>query len=267
MKKIIKTAFVLLTLLVSTTIRAQEEITFADLKQMVTVINSKLPLSMGMMMEWQSMEIDKEQLTLRYSVNDVGNTISRNLITDEEMKEQFRITLGGLGNEMGDFLHVVNSFGINTLFVLISENTGDSKRLLVTAQEMEEALNTEVSSEEILQLQIKNTQKTLPLSIGNGMNLTEVKLTSTYMVNTVTVDESIFSMDQMISNKNSMREVMVQMIAKNSDLSVTMQLMLCADTGRGYSYIYKGNTTGKMLRIDLTNEQLMEIFNSMVGEE
>lgn len=265
-KRFLPLTLITLFSLLSTNVKGQD-ITFAEYEKFVAGINSTLPLSTGPLMEFTNIEVNRTTLTMRYTFNDVGNTISKKFFTQEELREHFKMMLSGIEGDMQTFLSVACDFDLELRLVCLSENTGDKQEITIPTEDLRQILTTEVTAEEKLQYQIKSTQRMLPLSMGAGMTLTEVKLTSTYCITTCIVDANIVSIDQFIKNKDSIRKTIEDMILKQTDLTTVMQAAMCADTGRGISYIYKCDTTGKTLRIDISNDQLVSLLTQAFGED
>lgn len=259
MKNLLTSTLVLLISLLPAKVSAQEEITFTDLQQMTAVLNSQLPISLGVMMEWQSIDINTKQFTLRYSVNDTDDAIAKGKVTQEDLYESLRMNIAGLFDEDAILLfQAVCSFGIETRIVLTSENTGDKIQLVLTPEQMMEIMETEVEPEEMLQYRVKATKKSLPMTISNGVIFADVALTQDFMINTAIVDEAFISIDQMMANKENMRYSIIEVA--NNDVSSLMELMLCIGTERGFKYIYKGNNSGKKVEIVFTFAELVELF-------
>ena len=99
-------------------------------------------------------------------------------------------------------------------------------------------------SDEMLELMISETNKSLPAEYGEGMINTKLVREGNYVVYYYMCDEDIYDIDLMNKNLPSMKDMVVEEL--NSDDSyVSLFRGICKDAGVGVGYVYVGNRSGK----------------------
>lgn len=101
-----------------------------------------------------------------------------------------------------------------------------------------------------LMAELEELNSELPEEIEDGMVMTEVKLVGKSVEYTVVVDEDMYDIDQMRSNKSMIRKEMRKIFSDDADLRQIKS------TGLNLRYHYIGADSGDDCVITLTNDEL-----------
>lgn len=235
-----------------------------ELKSALVEFNAQMPISLGPSGEIQSMHLEGQNVVLEMLINDLGNVITKNQYAQQEYKEDCLTTLSGI--RMMDpaactSFQLFAKLGLGLKMNVTSENTNDRISVIVSPEELSKCMNSDPDFEKILRLQVKNTCKALPIS-SNGMTITNCELRGRFHVTTSVIDESQLDMDLIEQSKLQFKNLILENITKNVDLTVVMNAFLCYKGNYGIIYEYVGSKSNKKFQVILSNEELGAIFNT-----
>ena len=145
--------------------------------------------------------------------------------------------------------------------VLTTEND-ETRTIVLESSDIAEILNdTDVTPEESLNMIIENNKKSCPLDMQNGMVMTDIGLVNGILLTEITVDEDLYSMSVMESNKAIIRQDIIEMIQQEKDMMAVKMAEILLKTNNGMGYIYIGNTSKYAVRLVFTSEELRAIMN------
>lgn len=99
-------------------------------------------------------------------------------------------------------------------------------------------------SDEMLELMISETNKSLPAEYGEGMINTKLVREGNYVVYYYMCDEDIYDIDLMNKNQSSMKDMVLEEL-NSDDVLISMFREICKNAGVGIGYVYIGNRSGK----------------------
>lgn len=110
-------------------------------------------------------------------------------------------------------------------------------------------------SDEMLELMISETNKSLPAEYGEGMINTKLVREGKYVVYYYMCDEDIYDIDLMNKNLPAMKDMVLEEL--NSDnVFLSMFREVCKNAGVGVGYVYVGNRSGKKASCYIPASQL-----------
>ena len=99
-------------------------------------------------------------------------------------------------------------------------------------------------ADELLELMISETNKTLPAEYAEGMINTKLVREGNYVVYYYMCDEDLYDIDLMNKNLPTMKSMVLEEL--NSDnVFLSMFREVCKNAGVGVGYVYVGNRSGK----------------------
>ena len=234
-----------------------KEYSFEDMEGYVTNFNAECPKVMGLTSEITSMAINRRYWTVRLKVNSFG----KGFVEDYEgdgAKDMAKTMIKGFNKEQ-----ISAIFNLNVGFKLVLTTENDETRTIVLeSSDIAEILNdTDVTPEESLNMIIENNKKSCPLDMQNGMVMTDIGLVNGILLTEITVDEDLYSMSVMESNKAIIRQDIIEMIQQEKDMMAVKMAEILLKTNNGMGYIYIGNTSKYAVRLVFTSEELRAIMN------
>ena len=97
-----------------------------------------------------------------------------------------------------------------------------------------------------------------PLEMGIGLTLTDAILTDKMVQFICLVNESMVSFDNIVGNRESVREAICTMLFSGTDAIMIMQNTQIALAGLSLSYKYVGSDSGRTMMVDFSNQELRE---------
>lgn len=111
-------------------------------------------------------------------------------------------------------------------------------------------------AEEFLREGVRQERADLPMDMGSGMKMTDIKIEPAYVTYIVKCDEDLLDIDLLNSNKAEVRRNMKQSLRSNDDAEIAHFLKLCKMAHKGMAYRYVGDTSGKVCRIEISYSEL-----------
>lgn len=62
-----------------------------EFENIIIGINSQLPMSMGPTMIWESMSMNEKEVFCKFQINDIGNTLSKMQLSEEQLKNNINL--------------------------------------------------------------------------------------------------------------------------------------------------------------------------------
>ncbi len=228
-------------------------------------MNSQMPISMGPSGEAQSVAIEGQYVVYDIVVNDLGNTMSKGVLTPEKYKDTFLtfLPVSIMSTQyLSDFFSAMIEFNMGIIFHVTSENTGDVISVTISSQELNESINSQPNFKKVLDIAVMNTKASYPINTY-GITLVDSELKNGYWVNTAIVNEAEVNFEAIQENAEQVKEQIKNMIVSATDQVFNMNLFYCCMADYGFSYDYVGSSSNKHVLIIFTADELMEILSSI----
>lgn len=135
------------------------------------------------------------------------------------------------------------SYGISIKYVIIEERTNKELSYCFTPAEINEALNTKEKSDyELLALWFEKDKKLYPISIEEGIKLTDCVLQDSMAVYKITLDEKNYKWDKKSIVASEIKDIIRKELLRNIN-SYWMELLIRTHCGIKYNYV--GSISGK----------------------
>ncbi|MDE6272588.1 MAG: hypothetical protein K2M31_06235 [Muribaculaceae bacterium] len=106
-----------------------------------------------------------------------------------------------------------------------------------------------------LQSGIRQANQEFPQKIEEGLIVTEMSMEGDFVVYEVEVDEDVYDIDNLSSNRKNMRAPMLEFL-NSSDPQIILLKNMCIKAEKGIAYKYVGDTTGKSFYIRFSCDEL-----------
>lgn len=129
--------------------------------------------------------------------------------------------------------------------------------LLFTADEIKKVLTeTDGDAEQLLQLSVDNARLQTPMTIDEGIVMTDVVLDANNCTYVYSCDESLYDFDVLNENIGVVKQALLEELSPN-DPAIKQLLDLLSATHRGLVYQYVGTTSGKTCTVYFSVEELL----------
>lgn len=109
-----------------------------------------------------------------------------------------------------------------------------------------------------LEAGIEQANKDCPEEMGNGMTMESIKLDGTYVLYTITVDESVMPMQALQAAQNDIKKIMVEELKNTDDQDLKDLFELLKDSDKGIAYYFTGKQSKKSCRINIMHDELFK---------
>lgn len=115
---------------------------------------------------------------------------------------------------------------------------------------------------EELRLEVEITKQSCPEDWEDGMVMTDCRLEQNAMVTQVTLDEDVYSLDLFRDNIDVLKQNIINNFNETEDTDLIAFLNLLIDTNHDYVFEYKGNISGKIVRVVIGKRDMENIVLS-----
>lgn len=238
---------------------AQEEL--ADILE---EINYKLPIDYGYMGTLDQIVYDRNNNEVRFFL-----TLGKEYVdVDEARKKQDSNIEKSIKNyllqteEKESFFPYFLNADAELILVIKNPESKDEVLVRFTVPQMEELMADEQTEEQIcrriVNRTVANDKRRCPKSLSAGVEMTDVNEKNGYIVYDLTIDEDIFSMEELKKTKTDIR--------RNWEFNITNEPLMnqfvnrVIVIGKGIIYNYTSNKTGERMPIIFTTEELKNVM-------
>jgi len=227
--------------------------------------NASCPIPVGNGVGYvASIALEESLVTYTISFQDDYYQAIERSFSNERGKEALMLSIfmlngqNGKGDMMTELL-INERLGVK----LIIESISSSKHFecSLTADEFKAQrakidMNPQEAMKRCLDIQIAMTSSTLPMKIEEGMTMTGYRLIDETIVTTIVVDENLYSISQMRSNKPLIKEAMLEEGVKDPSSKATLDLCKISHTGLRYHIM--GNQSHQSFDVDITSQEIVD---------
>lgn len=224
-----------------------QSISYEELEQMIIGLNSMMPLGMGSSMELTSASLSPTELTIEASINDIGGTMGN--LTAEDIRT---IATGMISSnaEMKNLCKILVDLNLGLHYVFNGEVSGNRIAVTFSVADLSTICNTETTPYQALEIFVNQQKSVLPMKLGEQMSMTDAYLTSSTL-------EMVIEADDMLVDAlyiDAAHDAMATMVSQ--DMATLQMAVVCVNAGYGFSYVYRGKTSGIEKRIIMTVTEL-----------
>lgn len=215
-----------------------------------------------------SITLEGNLVTYRISFqDDYYQTIER-YFTTERGKEALLLStfLLNAQNGKGDMMtELLINEGLGVKLIIESLSTSKHFECSLTADEFKTErakidMNPQEAMKRCLDIQVEITSAALPMEIDEGMTMTSYRLIDETIVTTIVVDENLYSISQMTSNKPLIKEAMLEEGIKDPSSKATLDLCKISHTGLRYHIV--GDQSHQSLDVDITSQEIVDFVET-----
>ena len=240
---------------------AQSVLSKEELQQQVSTLKSQLPLSLGRSLTWKSVALSDKELMAVFELDDsFGAFQTIKQMPASQFKETVLQGLGALGSEdVGVLFRSVVAHGQNFHIVYVGPNGKGKQEVTLTPADMKQVLQAGKDPLAFLKLSVENTRKGLPIDMGSGLKMVDLRLTATAYEYDFEVDESQLDLATLEDNQASIRKNISNELALHHDATLNVLAKNIVDCGLGVTYRYIGNSSKKVMSVSFNAEEFKEI--------
>ena len=248
--------------------QAEHVMTKEELRQVIIETNARLPMPMGQMMELSSMNLSERELVITIGVNDAFGSFAKTAQRPaDQLKEGAIMSLGSMDDgDIAQMIKAVASNGLNLRMVYAILGTDTKLEILLTPTDLQRVMQMDKSPLTFLKQTVSASRLSLPMPMGNGLTMTDIKLTDRSFEYVIEVDESQLGVKAMKQQEENIRRSMEQMLGRGNDVSMMLQMNALVQCGKDLIYTYVGNVSKQTYSIAIPCKRLSELLKNY-GED
>ena len=167
---------------------------------------------------------------------------------------------GNQGDLMMDLLIKFN-YGLR---LVVTESSKGSFEYKVTVDEIKSLrkryqINPHEALYNLMSLSIESERENLPMEIGEGMVMRDYLLDSDNIAIVITVDEDIYSVDEMYNNRDLIKTSMIEEGCNNAESKALLDMCKVSHTGLIYRIV--GNRSNKKFDVKISSDEIRRVVN------
>lgn len=227
------------------------------LRKSIEAYNEKCPVNMGIMGELTGVEYDEATNTVAYNALLNDNVVGVSIFRDNEASFRKQLKMGFSQDEAKELIELTANAGASLKCKYTNRSDGDTFSIELSNADLKDILEHPVSDNDrhstTLEIQVAIGNSACPMAVGNGMTMVSLTDDGTSVVNLYDVDEDIVDLGLLEANSAEMKENMKSFFY---DPSMKTYLQAMVALNRNYVYRYKGTTTGRIVEITFTPQEI-----------
>lgn len=222
----------------------------SEMEQIVKEINKQCPISAGMMGDITSAQIDGDNVVFTFSCEEDFINIESLQQNQASVKYGIIQTFATMKDGNVQFLmNELEKAGMGITYKLVGKDSGKQLEVSVSADEIKNVKQGNAGDgdpDALLETNIKLTNAQCPMSLGQGLVMTQVIREGDNVVYIYDADEDVVSIDALKTSEDMVLEMLRNELKNSSsDPSMAGFLKICRSAGVGIAYRYVGTKTGK----------------------
>ncbi|MCR5270066.1 MAG: serine/threonine protein kinase [Prevotella sp.] len=229
------------------------------LKKIAEAVNDECPMDMGQFGTVTSIVYDESDnaIVYSYTVNESIIDVEAMATNRMKMKENMLTMLSNPSGDMRTLMEIIIEEDGKLRYIYTGATSGITARATLTADELNDALNTNVTPRQKVQGHIDVTKLQLPMRVDEMTVLTSVELEGSTVVYEYDLEESDdLTVSMLKADRASTKRVLEDLLYNNASGIEKEFVSQVIAAGLNVCYRYNGNLTGDYIDIIFTNDEL-----------
>lgn len=228
---------------------------YPDLIETVQKIQEGLPLTISEGLILSKVEYEDTLFTLQYEIDEKEFPFENLVKAKQNRKNLFLTTISASeGNERIGFEQCV-SYNVSVNFYFIGKRSHKEMSIIVSQDEINDALNTKSNALDVLKIQIDGERSSLPEKLGDGMTMTNIEIRDSMVYTTIVLDETNYSFEGLEDSLEDMKTEIRKSL--RSDRIGMNLIRMIANVNYGLVYSYVGSVSGKTYNITFLPDEIL----------
>ncbi len=228
---------------------------YPDLIETVQKIQEGLPLTISEGLILSKVEYEDTLFTLQYEIDEKEFPFENLVKAKQNRKKLFLTTISASeGNERIGFEQCV-SYNVSVNFYFIGKRSHKEMSIIVSQDEINDALNTKSNALDVLKIQIDGERSSLPEKLGDGMTMTNIEIRDSMVYTTIVLDETNYSFEGLEDSLEDMKTEIRKSL--RSDRIGMNLIRMIANVNYGLVYSYVGSVSGKTYNITFLPDEIL----------
>ena len=228
---------------------------YPDLIETVQKIQEGLPLTISEGLILSKVEYEDTLFTLQYEIDEKEFPFENLVKAKQNRKNLFLTTISASeGNERTGFEQCV-SYNLSVNFYFIGKRSHKEMSIIVSPDEINDALNTKSNALDVLKIQIDGEKSSLPEKLGDGMTMTNIEIRDSMVYTTIILDETNYSFEGLEDSLEDMKTEIRKSL--RSDRIGMNLIKMIANVNYGLVYSYVGSVSGKTYNITFLPDEIL----------
>ncbi len=229
----------------------------ARLQAEIEIANKECPVSLGEEGRMTAIKFDedKNQAQFYFDMNEDVIDIDQLKAAGAETRDMILIVL--TEGDTRELIEEIVAAKAGLAIFYKGASSGKTFTVEFTPDELKNIVNEDLSAEQQAERKLAawlaQNQKQMPEQIEEGLTLVKVEDNGKYIVNEVEVDENLYSMADIEAGRNEIRESIASEFT-SPDVEEFYQVIKAC--GRGVTYDYRGNKSGKVVSIKFSTSEI-----------
>lgn len=228
---------------------------YPNLIETVQKIQEGLPLTISEGLILSKVEYEDTLFTLQYEIDEKEFPFENLVKAKQNRKNLFLTTISASeGNERIGFEQCV-SYNVSVNFYFIGKRSHKEMSIIVSQDEINDALNTKSNALDVLKIQIDGERSSLPEKLGDGMTMTNIEIRDSMVYTTIVLDETNYSFEGLEDSLEDMKTEIRKSL--RSDRIGMNLIRMIANVNYGLVYSYVGSVSGKTYNITFLPDEIL----------
>ena len=229
----------------------------SELIETVKKIQARLPVNISEGLKLTDADYKDTLFVIQFEIDEKYLSFDDLVKNKKNRKELFLAIVSSSTGDGRESFEQCSQYGIAIKFIFIGKHSHKEMNILILPEEINQALKIKRNPIEVLELKIAGERNSLPLSIGDGMMMTEIEMRDSNVYVKVVLDEEKYQFDGI---EHLLEEGKTE-IAKSmtSDRLGANFVKTIVDVHFGLVFSYIGSISGKNYNIVFLPEELLLI--------
>lgn len=230
------------------------------LKAAIEIANKQCPMDIGEVGMITKIIYDGSNVVYTFNVNEESVNVKGLRESPEDMKESMMMMYQNPTKEVKELLKLVVKCKAGLQMNFIGKESGEKASIELTSDEIEKAINADMSASESdkskLEAQVKIANLQFPMQVSEEVLIEKMELNDKSAIYICRVDEDLCDINQLKSNSKAVKEGITESLADQTDKSTQLFIKLCVNDNKSIVYRYIGNQPENALDIEITVDEL-----------
>ena len=235
---------------------SRNEEAYNAVKEIVASI--KTPMSMGVNGEVERITVDDQYLTYWVLVNQDLADLDNARGMRGQMKAGMLVQFTSPGSALGALGRLLVEAGLGMRFKAEGDLDGTGYEVSLSTDELEKLMSdpSAASPRECIEGLTAVARASLPMSIGNGLRMVDLRVSDEMIEYVTEVDDTMMDFNALKSSVAQMKELILKSISTSADPGASLIAGYCVKGNMKMVYTYRSSGSGELCVVTLLLEDL-----------
>lgn len=236
--------------------------TESDLNTIVKIIDRQCPISLGSSGEIRSCKMTTSNLVMECVMDEEYIDLDALRKNPKLVHSNIESMVRNATGYTDSVYTLLAQFGKGVVLNYTGAQSGKKLSVSLKNGELKEIIKTRSDKRdplELLQGIIEITNIQMPMTVDDGLVISDVAIDGAYVVYNCVTDEDLYSIDDLNDAVTEMKEAISE-VFDLTDITILQLLRYCAEANKGIAYRYVGNQTGKTCFVPFSAREIRRLI-------